>query len=161
MNWQTELQDAINGFTQDVEALVDEISRDAIDTIDRFVDQFVELSDDFVGDVTNRIGQEFETPIANFLDRDLEELLNSLLRPFIDLSVEDFNSPNSSMPRHRLCENCENYHGQSYGGTQLVCGMHPYGPDATQTECGDRCIKPTESKVEEDRSNFPPDWWNS
>ncbi len=161
MNWQTELQDAIGGFTQDVEAFVDEISRDAMGAIDRFVDQFVELSDDFVGDLTNRISQEFETPIANFLDRDLEELLNSLLHPFIDLSRGDFNSPNSSMPRHTLCENCENYHGQSYGGTQLVCGMHPYGPDATQTECGDRYIKPTESKIEEDRSSFPPDWWNS
>lgn len=163
MNWQTELRDAIGGFTQDVEALVDEISRDAVGAIDRFVDRFVELSDDFVGDVTNTIGQEFEmpTPIANFLDRDLEELLNSWLRPFIDFSIEDFNSPTSSMPSHRLCENCENYHGQSYGGTQLVCGMHPYGPDAMQTECGDRSIKPTESKIEEDRSNFPSDWWNS
>ena len=161
MNWQTELRDAIDGFTQDVEALVGEISRDAINAIDRFVDQFVEFSDDFVGDVTNTIGQEFETPIANFLDRDLEELLNSLLRPFIDLSIEDINSPNSSMPSHVLCENCENYHGQSYGGTQLVCGMHPYGPDVTQTECDDRSIMPTESKVEEDRSSFPPNWWNS
>ncbi len=163
MNWQTELRDAIGGFTQDVEALVDEISRDAVGAIDRFVDRFMELSDDFVGDVTNTIGQEFEmpTPITNFLDRDLEELLNSLLRPFIDLSIEDFNSPTSSMPRHMLCENCENYHGQSYGGTQLVCGMYPYGPDAMQTECGDRSIKPTEAKIEEDRSSFPPDWWNS
>lgn len=161
MNWQTELREAIGELAQDVEGLVGEISRDAMDAIDRFVEQFVELSDDFVSDVTSTIGQEFETPIANFLDRDLEELLNSLMRPFIDLSMEDFNSPNSSMPRHMLCENCENYHGQSYGGTQLVCGMHPYGPDATQTECGDRLIKPTESKVEEDRSHFPPDWWNS
>lgn len=166
MNWQTELRDAIDGFTQDMEALVDEISRDAMGALDRFV----ELSDDFVEDVTNTIRHEFETPsplvmplvtpIVNFLDRDLEELLNSLLSPFIDLSMEDFNSPNLSIPIHALCENCENYHGQSYGGTPLVCGMHPYGPDLAQTECGDRSIKPTELKAE-DRSNFPPGWWNS
>ena len=168
MNWQTELRDAIDGFTQDMEALVDEISRDAMGALDRFV----ELSDDFVEDVTNTILHELETPsplvmpivtpITNFLDRDLEEFFNSLLRPFIDLSMEDFNSPNSSMPKaHALCENCENYHGQNYGGNPLVCGMHPYGPDLTQSECGDRSIKPTEVKVEEDRSSFPPDWWNS
>lgn len=160
MNWQTDLRDAIGGFTQDVEALVDEISRDAMGALDRFV----ELSDDFVDDVTATTRREFETPtpIASFLDRDLEELLHSLLRPFIDLSIEEFNSSNSSIPKaHALCENCENYHGYSYGGTQLVCGMHPYGPDATQTECGDRFIKPTVSKLEENRSNFPPDWWNS
>lgn len=166
-NWQTELRDAIGEFTQDMEALVDEISRDAMGALDRFV----ELSDNFVEEVTNTILHEFETPsplvmplvtpITNFLDRDLEELLNSLLGPFIDSSMEDFNSPNSSMPQaHALCENCENYHGQSYGGTPLVCGMHPYGPDAIQTECGDRAIKPTELKAD-DRSSFPPDWWNS
>ena len=166
-NWQTELRDAIGEFTQDMEALVDEISRDAMGALDRFV----ELSDNFVEEVTNTILHEFETPsplvmplvtpITNFLDRDLEELLNSLLGPFIDSSMEDFNSPNSSMPQaHALCENCENYHGQSYGGTPLVCGMHPYGPDLTQTECGDRAIKPTELKAD-DRSSFPPDWWNS
>jgi hypothetical protein len=167
MNWQTKLQNTIDGFTQDMEALVDEISRDAMGALDRLV----ELSNDFGDDVTNTIRHEFETPsplimplvvpITNFLDRDLEEFLDSLLRPFIDLSMEDFNSHNSSRPQaHALCENCENYHGQSYGGTPLVCGMHPYGPDLAQTECGDRSIKPTELKAE-DRSSFPPDWWNS
>ncbi len=160
MNWQTDLRNAIDGFTQDVEALVDEISRDAMGALDRFV----ELSDDFMDDLTATTRRELETPtpIANFLDRDLEEFLNSLLRPFIDLSIEDVNYSNSSMPKaHVLCEKCENYHGQSYGGTQLVCGIHPYGPDVTQTECGDRFITPTGSKLEENLSNFPPDWWNS
>ena len=160
-NWQTDMRDAIDGFTQDVEALVDEISRDAMGALDRFV----ELSDDFMDDLTATTRREFETPtpITNFLDRDLEELLNSLLRPFLDFPIEDFNSANpSTMPKaHALCEKCENYHGQSYGGTPLVCGMHPYGPDAAQTECGDRSIKPIVSKLEENLSNFPPDWWNS
>lgn len=158
-NWQTDLRDAIGGFTQDVEALVEEISRDAMGALDRFV----ELSDDFMDDLTATTRREFETPtpITNFLDRDLEELLNSLLRPFLDFPIEDFNSANPSIPKaHVLCEQCENYHGQSYGGTPLVCGMHPYGPDATQTECGDRSIKPIVSN-EENLSNFPPDWWNS
>ena len=26
------------------------------------------------------------------------------------------------------CRQCKNYHGQRYGGTLLVCGMHPCGP---------------------------------
>lgn len=25
------------------------------------------------------------------------------------------------------CKNCRNFHGKSYGGTFLVCGIHPYG----------------------------------
>jgi hypothetical protein len=26
-----------------------------------------------------------------------------------------------------ICQNCRNYHGQSYGGNFMVCGIHPYG----------------------------------
>ena len=26
----------------------------------------------------------------------------------------------------RLCRNCKHYHGQIYGGVELVCAVHPY-----------------------------------
>jgi hypothetical protein len=25
------------------------------------------------------------------------------------------------------CQGCRHLHGQAYGGTLMVCGMHPYG----------------------------------
>lgn len=28
------------------------------------------------------------------------------------------------------CQGCKHYHGQTYGASRLICGMHPYGPDA-------------------------------
>ncbi len=37
--------------------------------------------------------------------------------------------------RPKPCQNCRNYHGQTYGGNFLVCGMHPYGVEGE--ECGD------------------------
>lgn len=30
------------------------------------------------------------------------------------------------------CVGCRHYHGQSYGGTLLVCAMHPDGPESDQ-----------------------------
>jgi hypothetical protein len=27
----------------------------------------------------------------------------------------------------KICQNCRNYHGRSYNGNSLVCGIHPYG----------------------------------
>jgi|GEM_PF-2312301 len=27
----------------------------------------------------------------------------------------------------RLCRICKHYHGQIYGGVELVCAFHPYG----------------------------------
>ncbi|MBF2077137.1 MAG: hypothetical protein IGR76_01090 [Synechococcales cyanobacterium T60_A2020_003] len=33
------------------------------------------------------------------------------------------------------CQGCRHYHGRSYGGTMLICGMHPYGVE--EETCGD------------------------
>lgn len=33
------------------------------------------------------------------------------------------------------CQNCRNFHGESYGGVMLVCGCHPYG--AEDSSCRD------------------------
>jgi hypothetical protein len=32
-------------------------------------------------------------------------------------------------PRPAACLGCCHYHGQTYGGTRLICAMHPYGTD--------------------------------
>ncbi len=163
-DWQTDLRNTLEGISQEIESIALEVSREAIEAIDRFV----ALSDDFMIDMTSSFTQDFETPtpITEFLDRDLEEFLNSLLRPFVDLSMQEFTVPEVVKP-HPLCASCENYHGQIYGGTPLVCGMHPYGIVEGQEECADRSAKPDETKPDESksaewrRSDFPSDWWNS
>jgi hypothetical protein len=158
-DWQTDLRNTLEGLTQEMESIALEVSREAIEQLDRFMT----LSDDFMVDMTTSCTQEIHTPtpITEFLDRDLEEFLNSLLRPFVDLSMQEFNTPqNPVVQTHPLCASCENYHGQIYGGTPLICGMHPYGIVEGQDDCADRTVKP-EEPTESQRSNFPPDWWNS
>lgn len=170
-DWQTDFRNTLEGLTQEIETIAQELSREAIG----LVDQVVTLSDDFMMNMTTSFTRETprETsheaenlnPIEAFLDRDLEEFLNSLLRPFVDLTLQDFQAPHHPIPKpHPLCANCENYHGQTYGGHHLVCGIHPYGISEDQTDCPDRLATadPTVKSSQPDaRSNFPPDWWNS
>jgi hypothetical protein len=35
----------------------------------------------------------------------------------------------------QVCQGCVHYHGRTYGGERLICGMHPYGVDTE--DCGD------------------------
>ncbi|MBD2034869.1 hypothetical protein H6F76_07465 [Leptolyngbya sp. FACHB-321] len=38
---------------------------------------------------------------------------------------QELSRPTAQQPA--LCKGCRHLHGQSYGGTLMVCGMHPYG----------------------------------
>lgn len=166
-DWQTDLRNTLEGLTQEMEAIALEASREAIDMLDRIV----AFSDEFMMDMTTSFTTEIETPtpITEFLDRDLEELLNSLLCPFVDLSTTGLSAPETPIAQpHPLCAKCDHYHGQIYGGTPLVCGMHPYGIEEGQDNCADHTSTSVETHSEThhpnlspDRPNFPPDWWNS
>lgn len=41
----------------------------------------------------------------------------------------------------KQCQECRNYHGQTWGGNRLVCGMHPMG---NESQCSDFEPKPDE-----------------
>ena len=49
-----------------------------------------------------------------------------------DLYIELLRQMNRQTPparpqRPKVCQGCTFYHGTTYGGQQLICGMHPYG----------------------------------
>ncbi|MBO3462116.1 hypothetical protein G7B40_031055 [Aetokthonos hydrillicola Thurmond2011] len=45
-------------------------------------------------------------------------------QPITQLSTAS-NIKSKSLYSH--CQNCQNFHGQAYGGNTLVCAIHPYG----------------------------------
>ncbi|MBI4784224.1 MAG: hypothetical protein HY785_23335 [Oscillatoriophycideae cyanobacterium NC_groundwater_1537_Pr4_S-0.65um_50_18] len=47
------------------------------------------------------------------------DLLRQMSRP----------SPAARPARPTVCQGCRFYHGQTYNGNHLICGMHPYGVD--------------------------------
>ncbi len=66
---------------------------------------------------------------------------------YLDGLTEDFeNRYGSSQPKNAtLCQTCENYHGEIYGGNSLVCAIHPYG--LIGADCPDWEPKPTEYRL--------------
>jgi hypothetical protein len=120
-----------------------------------------------VNDWLNHIGEQVETTVttiadaaetagkemADRLDRELAPWLAQWVQPLLDTpldldfdfdqAIDDVIQPwrqtlEPPLNNHPLCAGCQHYHGQAYGGDMLVCGMHPYGPMADQTSCGDK-----------------------
>ncbi len=99
-------------------------------------DQFWQLLESVAQDVEQvcwDVAQGIETFAA-----EVDDLMAALLDPLLDaLVLEDelFFSSNGTPSKgidadlchHPACLGCQHYHGQTYGGHFLVCGMHPYG----------------------------------
>jgi len=48
--------------------------------------------------------------------------VHSFLASEFGLSVDPSDRP-------KTCQGCQNYHGETYNGNRLICGIHPYGWD--------------------------------
>lgn len=57
--------------------------------------------------------------------------------------------PPLSPQQPKVCQGCCHYHGRTYGGNLLVCGMHPYGVD------GDECSDWEDQNIARPDSNQP------
>jgi hypothetical protein len=116
-------------FFKMLEVMVKEVERFLTDTakdVTEAVDAFIEASGEIVEQMQTAFEAEIEPRINEFLDPILEAYLG------FEIVVEETTQPvtHSIEPflnDHPACVGCRHYHGQAYGGTMLVCGMHPYG----------------------------------
>ncbi|MEB3292136.1 MAG: hypothetical protein VKJ24_03150 [Synechococcales bacterium] len=133
----------------EVEQLVTELAEDVNEAVESAVDTLMLVSEEMTTQV-----QTTAVQVQSTWDEELEPFLNQLMVSLFNLPLE-FNFPledgidrlplswQSSFlappiaPTHPLCQTCRHYHGQSYGGTLLVCGMHPYGISEGQPDCAD------------------------
>ncbi|WP_204153885.1 hypothetical protein [Leptolyngbya sp. CCY15150] len=120
-----DMADQVEQFCQDVSEQLDEVA-------------------DFLMESTATLVNDLEAAIAPQLDdfdSQVSQWLDPILETFLDLDEpldNDFFYPmyppvQPSSNHHPACIGCQHYHGQVYGSTLLVCGMHPYGWD------GDTC----------------------
>ena len=78
-----------------------------------------------------------ENSVTEWLIPVLDSLLG--LNGFLEETVDPLRQTVEPwMQQHPVCVGCRHYHGQIYGGTLLVCGMHPYGMAAGVETCPDR-----------------------
>jgi hypothetical protein len=106
----------------------------------KFFEELLQGSEEFFTEV-----MEIVEEAAVEFDRAVTDVLTPFMEIFveIDSAIEETAHPlvqtiNPLFQDHPLCIGCRHYHGQAYGGTFLVCGMHPYGMDKDITACPDK-----------------------
>ena len=116
-------------FFKMLEAMAVEIEQfftDVAKDVNSMVDAFAEVSEEIADYMQNAFETEVEQRISYLIDPILEAYLG------IEIAVEETMQPTINtvepfLKDHPACVGCRHYHGQSYGGPMLVCGMHPYG----------------------------------
>ncbi|WP_373693667.1 hypothetical protein [Limnofasciculus baicalensis] len=114
-------------------------SKSIFETLDSFADMVDEFFVEFT-EVVEELADEWQ----NTVGADIEKCLQDIVREFVDFDYFEFFEPEESIgeteqffthPDESIlqlpsaCVGCRHYHGHSYGGNLLVCGMHPYGWD--------------------------------
>lgn len=111
-------EEVVDSVLEALEKTVADVEQ-GLDGFDDFIEPIVHDFENQLDDLLVPIVADLETDLETF-EQSLEEWASPLtqqLRPLID--------------QQPACIGCRHYHGESYGGTFLVCGMHPYG---VQTE---------------------------
>ncbi|MDX2097471.1 MAG: hypothetical protein SFW36_06810 [Leptolyngbyaceae cyanobacterium bins.59] len=119
-DWSRDIVKFMEDWAIDVEKFFTDLAKDAAEV----VNTFTQLSEE--------IAESFQSAVLVEIDRSFEEWVEPFLEAFTDLDdgIDPFPySVPPTLERSPACIGCQNYHGQVYGGTLLICGMHPYGWD--------------------------------
>ena len=127
-SWSKDFSELLEIMADEVEQFFTDIAKD----VGEMVESFFEASEE--------IAEQMQTVFAVELEQRLGELIDPILEAYlgIELVVEETAQPmihtvEPFLNDRPVCVGCRHYHGQTYGGTMLVCGMHPYGWE------GDKC----------------------
>lgn len=126
-DWSFNFFEMMEVMVKEVEQFLTEVARD----VGEMVDSLVEASEEVVEQMQMAFEAEIEPHLNEFIDPILEAYLG------FEISIEETAQPvirtvEPFLNEHPACVGCRHYHGQSYGGTMLVCGMHPYGWEGEQ-----------------------------
>jgi hypothetical protein len=123
--WQQDWVKMLEAVATEVERFFDGVAKE----MNEVADAFVELSEEIAEQVEQAIA-----PTIDQLDDHLDDWLEPILLALTSLEgvMEEAAAPVTHtvepiLNQHPACVGCRHYHGQSYNGTVLVCGMHPYG----------------------------------
>ncbi len=122
-NWDKSFAEFLTSFTDTVEQFFEEAGQVA-----------EEITRDLQGEIVDELELFWREVIEPFLDIELNIDIHSADSLFDDFLADELNPRiQPSATYHPACINCRHFHGRIYGGTPLICGMHPYGWE------GERC----------------------
>jgi hypothetical protein len=121
-SWSKDFSELLEVMAEEVEQFFADIAKD----VGEMVESFFEASEE--------IAEQMQTVFAVELEQRLGDLIDPILEAYlgIELAVEETAQPmihtvEPFLNDRPACVGCRHYHGQTYGGIMLVCGMHPYG----------------------------------
>ncbi|MGB3494320.1 MAG: hypothetical protein WBA57_16450 [Elainellaceae cyanobacterium] len=130
---------------QDMEQAAQDLEKYVRESFETTVEQMAEAADAMM-QVPIAMADYLENTLLTECDRVIETL-DEWVSPSTQIYArfdmqwdsEDFDvwnerfEPNAH--EHPACVGCQHYHGYTYNGNGLICGMHPYGWDGT--DCPD------------------------
>lgn len=137
----------MNGEFQDwfeeIEQVAHDLEKFVRESLETTVEQMAEAADAMM-QFPIAIAEQLENSIVTECDRAVETIDEWLAPPIqvyarfdVHWESENFDPWNERLDpnahHHPACVGCQHYHGYSYNGNELICGMHPYGWD------GDDC----------------------
>ncbi len=133
-DWLKQLQTELNKAARDSSHWFNEVSHQAEQALESWIEGSVKLLDDVDSAITPTLNT-----LTEQADSSLDASLNALNQQIVPW-IEETTAPvthtlNPWLQNHPTCIGCQHYHGAHYGEAMLVCGMHPYGPEAES--CGD------------------------
>lgn len=114
-------------------------------------DFFAEVAQDMteVAETFIVISEEVSTQLNNVFTDEIEQYVTEWVSPVLEayFGIESmvgeatqpvFQTVDPLLKQHLGCVGCRHFHGQVYGDTLLVCGMHPYGIGEGIETCPDK-----------------------
>lgn len=127
--WSKDFWAMMDDVASQVERLLDDFSRD----ITEAVNAVTEISEVMAEQMQTAFFNEIEQYVNDLVEPVLGVCLGGLEELFDEATQPVMHTVEPLINEHPTCVGCRHYHGQSYGGQMLVCGMHPYGWD------GEKC----------------------
>ncbi len=134
--WEREFWAMMETIVDGIEEFVTEVAKEVETAVEAAVDVVIEVSETWVGQLEAAIAPDLEQRFNDFFDPILEAYLG--LELHLDETVQPvMHTVEPLFNDHPACIGCRHYHGQSYNGTMLVCGMHPFGWEDQEQKCPD------------------------
>ena len=131
--WLKQLQADLHEAAKDSSDWFAEVSKQSNEAIDAAVEASVstlESVDKAIAPALDQFGDQLVNQMDSAVDASVI-FIEQQLTPWIEQTSAPLT--NTAMPwlqNHTACIGCRHYHGTAYGEEMLVCGMHPYGPEA-------------------------------